>query len=70
MFFTYDAWNRLVEVQRAYRQQGGTLCEGSVIATLAYDGLGRRITKDVGNSGDWDCKYEYYYDGHRTLPDA
>ena len=48
------AWGRLTEVRRAYRDSGGTLTEGSKIATMEYDppssprdfggasGLGRR----------------------------
>jgi len=40
---------------------------GSVVATLAYDGLGRRIAKAVTNCGDWDGTYHYYYDGQRMI---
>jgi RHS repeat-associated protein len=65
--FKYDAWNRLVEVRRAYRDDEDTLTEGSTIATMAYDGLGRRIKKAVTNSGDWDCTYHYYHDGSRMI---
>ena len=63
----YDAWNRLVQVNRAYRDSGGTLQEKSVIATMTYDGLGRRIKKVVAKRGDWDCTYHFYYDGHRMI---
>jgi len=55
--YVYDAWNRMVAVKRAYRNSGGTLTEGSQIATIEYDGLGRRIVKDIDNAGDWDVEY-------------
>jgi len=29
--------------------------------------LGRRISKQVEYSGDWDCTYHYYYDGQRMI---
>jgi len=32
----------------------GTLDTGSTVATLRYDGLGRRISKKIENSGDWE----------------
>ena len=52
--YVYDAWNRLVAVKRAYRESDGDLAEGSQIAILKYDGLARRIVKDVDNAGDWE----------------
>lgn len=48
--FTYDAWKRLVKVQRAYRTSGGTLTATSTVATMRYDGTGRRTVKAVANS--------------------
>ena len=39
----------------------------STIATLEYDGLGRRISKAVTNSADWTATYHYYYDGYRMI---
>ena len=65
--YVYDAWNRLAEVKRAYRDGSDTLTTGSTIATIEYDGLGRRIVKDIDNSGDWDCEYHYYYDGQQMV---
>ena len=46
---TYDAWNRLAKVQRAYPDSDADgNCEvGSEVAIIAYDGLGRRISKAV-----------------------
>ena len=38
-----------------------------MIATLTYDALGRRVTKCVQNSGDWNATYRYYYDGDRVV---
>ena len=34
----------------------------TLLATLAYDGLGRRIAKTVDNAADWECTYHMYYD--------
>ena len=36
---------------------------GSVVATIGYDGLSRRVSKATTWSGDWDETYNYYYDG-------
>ena len=52
--YTYDGWNRLAKVERAYRDSGGALQTGSTIATIQYDGLHRRTTKMIDNCGDWD----------------
>ena len=57
--YKYDAWNRLVEVDR----QGPT-SSPQVIAQYAYDGLGRRIKKVVSNSGDKDGT-QYFYHNNR-----
>ena len=46
LYYFYDAWNRLVKVQRP--GTGGTPPTGSVIATINYDGLNRRIVKGIG----------------------
>jgi len=47
----YDAWNRLVEVK-----------DGSnTVAKYEYDGVGRRIVKDVHVSGSHDHYRHYYY---------
>ena len=65
--YIYDAWNRLVEVKRAYRTSGGTLTEGLTVATIEYDSLGRRIVKDVDNCGNWDIDYHYLYSGWQMV---
>ncbi len=44
--YAYDAWNRLVKVTRL-----GPTASPQVIATYAYDGLGRRYMKHVEGSG-------------------
>ena len=63
-----DAWNRLAEVKRAHRAYPtGTLTDGSTVATMSYDGLGRRIKKAVSNCGDWNGTCHYYYDGQRMI---
>jgi len=74
--FAYDAWNRLVEVRRAYADPGdpNNLLSGSPAGTIRYDGLGRRIVKQVGDgrsltreAGDWEMTYHLYHDGRRTV---
>ena len=65
--YTYDAWNRLVTVTKAYRDSGGVLQSGSVVQESEYDGLGRRIVKAVKNSADLDATYHYYYTGWRLI---
>ncbi len=67
--YTYDAWNRLATVSRAYpdTDSDGEPEIGSTIATLSYDAAGRRIAKAVTGCGDWDQTYEYYYDGQRMI---
>ncbi len=60
--YGYDAWNRMIQVTKAYRDSGGTLHSGSVITLSRYDGLNRRIEKKVQSSADLDCTYGYYYD--------
>ena len=62
--YRYDAWNRLVDVRRAYNGGDGT---GSRIAELGYDGLGRRTVKKIVNSADWDTTEHYHYDGDRLI---
>ena len=66
--FTYDAWNRLVKVTKAYRDpSSGNVTLGSVVNEIEHDGLGRRIVKQVKNSADLDCTYKYYHDGQRVI---
>jgi YD repeat-containing protein len=65
--YTYDAWGRMAQVTRGWRDDDGTLNSGSPVATMKYDGLHRRTTKLVTNSGDWSngasgMTYEYYWD--------
>jgi hypothetical protein len=52
--YTYDAWNRLVKVQTAYRDTNGAVQETATVATMEFDGLTRRIVKAVTNQGDWE----------------
>lgn len=63
--YSYDAWNRLVEVHRA--SPAGTIADVDRVAEYRYDGLGRRISKIVSNSGSLN-KMEYYgYAGWQLL---
>jgi len=65
---TYDAWNRLAKVERAWRDDAnGALQTGSVVARIEYDGLNRRTRKMIDNCGDWDCTYRYTWDRNWRL---
>ena len=58
--YTFDAWNRLAKVERAWRDDANTVIQtGSTIAEIQYDGLHRRTIKKITNSGDWDATYRY-----------
>ncbi|BAM02982.1 hypothetical protein PSMK_08230 [Phycisphaera mikurensis NBRC 102666] len=67
--YAYDAWNRLVSVRNAYREAGAgqSVQEGSVVTAMAYDGLGRRTTRAVQNSGNLDFTHHAYFDGQRQV---
>ncbi len=52
--YTYDAWNRLVGIAHAYRDSGGTLQHGQTFDAMRYDAKGRRLSKAVSNTGQWD----------------
>ena len=65
--YTYDAWNRLVKLERAYRNASDVLTTGSTVATMSYDALGRRIVKAIDNCGDFDATYHFYYAGQQLL---
>ena|GEM_PF-2261666 len=59
--YTYDAWHRMVNVSS--KQDSDV-----TIQTASHDGLGRRIKKVVGNSGDLDGTFTHYYDAlHRII---
>jgi len=59
---TFDAWNRLATVARAYPTSTGH-ATGSAVSTIQYDGLHRRIVKQVAHTGlDTDATFHYYYD--------
>jgi len=67
-YFTYDAWNRLIAVETAYTDPSdGSIDVGATVGELSYDGMGRRIKKDVQNSGDLTAQYHYYYDGQSII---
>ena len=51
LHFVYDAWNRLVAVKADNNGQ-----PGSTVATYAYDGIGRRVSKTVGSD-----TFDFYY---------
>ncbi|HSW46240.1 MAG TPA: hypothetical protein VLM89_11790, partial [Phycisphaerae bacterium] len=52
----YDAWNRLVGVTCP-----GPTADPQPTAVYRYDGLGRRTSKTVTNSGDKDASQWFYY---------
>jgi YD repeat-containing protein len=62
--YGYDAWNRLVSVERKAADADG---EYTVVATYRYDGLGHRIRKVVTNCGDMNRTDYYYYNGNWQL---
>ncbi len=55
--YAREGWNRLVEVRRAYRDANGDVHAASLVATMRYDGLHRRIRKSIENSADWNATY-------------
>lgn len=57
LHFVYDAWNRLVAAKADNSGQ-----PGNTIATYAYDGMGRRVSKTVGS-----VTYDYYYNEQYQL---
>lgn len=61
--YKYDAWHRLVKVRS--REDSDI-----VLQTSEYDALGRRISKQIDNSGDLDRDLVYYYDGQKLIFDA
>jgi len=63
--YTYDAWNRLVGLPTPYRDSGVT--HGQTFDWMQYDARGRRVSKAVSNTGQWDCTYNYYYDGDQMI---
>ena len=52
----YDAWNRLVAVRHAFRDDGGDVQAGRAWLTMRYDGRGRRIVKNIDGTGQLDCQ--------------
>jgi RHS repeat-associated protein len=60
--YTYDAWNRMVSVAHGYRDASNNLQHGHVFETITYDAKGRRVTKAINGTGQWDCTYNYYLD--------
>jgi RHS repeat-associated protein len=48
LWYVYDAWNRLVEA----KNDSGGGAPGSTLATYAYDGLNRRVSKTTGGHTD------------------
>ena len=67
--FEYDGWNRLIEVAKAYPNPspGSGYSEGSVVATMQYDALGRRIVKEVQHASNLNTTYHYFYDGQSVI---
>src|SRR5262249_22601700 len=57
--YSYDALNRLTEVTRK--------SDGKLVASYTYDAVGRRISKDVINSGSLDGVTRFLYDGQETI---
>ncbi len=76
--YQYDAWNRLVQVNRYGtvefdadgRIVGGAL--GDLVARFEYDGLGRLIAKEMPLAPGASNVYreDYYYDGARRIQEV
>ncbi|MBI4719527.1 MAG: hypothetical protein HY763_17155, partial [Planctomycetes bacterium] len=74
-FFTYDPWNRAVEV----REKGtlavngdGTLtgAPGALVTRIEYDALGRRIAESISSDVNAGPSDYFYYDGNRVIEHA
>jgi hypothetical protein len=65
--YTFDAWNRLAKVEKAYRDSNGTLQTAFTVGTIRYDALGRRVSKAISNSANWNGTYRYYYSGQSVV---
>ncbi|MBE7455096.1 MAG: hypothetical protein HS102_00465 [Planctomycetia bacterium] len=63
--YQYDAWNRLVLVQRIAADGNGT--DAATLHAAEYDGLGRRIEKAVSNCGDLDGTFRFWYNGQQVI---
>jgi RHS repeat-associated protein len=57
--YRYDADNKLRRVTR--------LSDRAIIADFTYDAFGRRVTKDINDSSQFNGEVEYYYDGWRVI---
>ena len=67
--YSYDAWNRLVKITRAFRDPAApaSVTLGSVVGEFEHDGLSRRVVQRVTHSADLDATYRYYHDGQRVI---
>ena len=63
--YQYDAWNRLVLVQRIAADGNGT--DAATLHAAEYDGLGRRVEKGVSNCGDLDGTFRFWYNGQQMI---
>ena len=64
---TYDASNRLVQVQNAYRDSGGAVVAGSTIAAYHYDANNRMIVEEQHTADGLDRIEHHYYLGHSLI---
>ena len=66
--YTYDAWNRLVAIHRAHRDpdNNDALEFGADVEAYRYDGLGRRITRELTHAPRPIHK-EYVYAGQSVV---
>jgi RHS repeat-associated protein len=55
-----------MKVAHAYRDGSGVHA-GQVFQTSSYDAAGRRISKSVSNTGQWDATFHYYYADERLI---
>lgn len=64
--YTYDAWNRLVKVEK-YANDGHSGEDKITIAEYSYGPTGRRVKKVISNRGDMDATELYYYNGPQMI---
>ncbi len=73
-FYQYDAWNRLLQVNRAHESAGpgSPLVLGALVKHYTYDGLGRQIqiVSPFAPSGGPRRVERLYYDGIRRVQEV
>ncbi|MBI4719529.1 MAG: hypothetical protein HY763_17165, partial [Planctomycetes bacterium] len=75
-FFTYDPWNRAIEVREKGTLSGNLLNDaltgtpGALVTRIEYDALGRRIAESLSSDANAGPTDYFYYDGNRVIEHA